>query len=453
MTHHFPTRSSFRAAFRVACAAGIALGGLTTATGASPGDIRLDARLGQTVLTAGKTQRVFVRVSLEGLTIESNAERSPVNIALVLDRSGSMRGKKLFQAKEAAIMALSRLDRNDVTSIVVYDHNVATLVPATRLSNRRRIRNLISNIEAGGRTALYAGVKRGLREVGKFRASERVNRIILLSDGLANVGPSSPSELARLGQKAGGKGISVTTIGLGLDYNEDLMVRLAGASDGNHAFVEHAEDLAGIFDREFGDVLSVVAQDIEIIIKCRKGFRPIRLLGRDAEINGQTVKMRYNQIYGSQQKYVLLEVEVPANKAIAGQADLASVEIAYTSMRSNERQSVSGRVAAKFSTSKDEVKASTDKDVMTAVTTQIATINSEEAVKRRDSGDTKGARKILEDNASYLRKKAKQYNAPGLLRMGRESSDTASKLSESEWTRSRKTLRARQYKQKNQQRY
>ena len=113
-----------------------------------------------------------------------------------------------------------------------------------------------------------------------------MNRVILLSDGQANVGPKSATELGELGMSLGKEGISVTTIGLGAGYNEDLMANLAGYSDGNHAFVENAEDLVRIFNYEFGDVLSVVAQDLVIRIQLMDGVRPMRLLGRDGEILG-----------------------------------------------------------------------------------------------------------------------------------------------------------------------
>src|SRR5690606_7337943 len=113
-----------------------------------------------------------------------------------------------------------------------------------------------------------------------------VNRVILLSDGLANVGPSSPEELGRLGTALVRDGISVTTIGLGLGFNEDLMTRLARCSDGNTYFVEHSGDLPGIFASELGDVLNVVARQVTIEIEFPSGVRPLNFVGRDGMIRG-----------------------------------------------------------------------------------------------------------------------------------------------------------------------
>ncbi|MHC5083932.1 MAG: vWA domain-containing protein, partial [Planctomycetota bacterium] len=182
-----------------------------------------------------------------------------------------MSGEKIQKAKEAAILAVHRLKSTDIVSVVLYDSDVQVLVPATKLTKKEQIIRQIRTVNAGGSTALYAGVQNGADEVRKFIAANKVNRIVLLSDGLANVGPQSPNELGRLGANLVEEGISVTTIGLGLGYNEDLMSQLAYKSDGGHYFAEHADELAGVFDDEFGRATSVVAQDVTIEIICGEG--------------------------------------------------------------------------------------------------------------------------------------------------------------------------------------
>src|SRR5262249_8423165 len=176
------------------------------------------------------------------------------------DRSSSMASdQKLDKAKEAALMVLDRLQPDDYISVISYDSTVEVLVPSTHVGNGAELREQISSLSPRGSTALFAGVSTGIEEVGKHLDAKRVNRIVLLSDGQANVGPRSPNELGRLGEVAGRQGISITTVGVGLDYNEDLMTQLALASDGNHAFAENATDLATIFSHELGDVMSVIA--------------------------------------------------------------------------------------------------------------------------------------------------------------------------------------------------
>src|SRR5262249_42302366 len=158
--------------------------------------------------------------------------RMPVNVSLVIDKSGSMTGPKIEQAKEAAILALSRLSPRDRVSIIAFDHRVEVVVPAGPFENFEEMRSRIKRITPGGQTAIYAAVRQAAQSVKEAVSPEAVSRVILMSDGQANVGPSSVADLERLGREIGGEGISVTTIGLGLDYNEDLMTRLALVSDG-----------------------------------------------------------------------------------------------------------------------------------------------------------------------------------------------------------------------------
>ena len=240
---------------------------------------------------------------------DARQERPLANVALVLDRSGSMMGEKLQRAKEAAKLAVERLRPDDVVAVVTYSDTVSVLVPATRAVAREAILEAIDSIGASGSTALFAGVSKGAEEVRRFYHPHRVNRIVLLSDGLANVGPSSPAALGSLGESLGREGIGVTTIGLGLDYNEDLMTQLAGRSEGNHFFAQTPEDLQRGFDLEFSIGLAVAMRDVRVAIRCAEGVRPVRLLSGTGDIVGQQVAVRLNQLYAGKEAVVLLELQ------------------------------------------------------------------------------------------------------------------------------------------------
>lgn len=416
--------------------------------------IKLKAELSRSVLPEGKEGRVYLRVALEGLQ-EDEGDRTPANVVLVIDQSGSMDGDRIDQAKEAALMASERLGAGDVLGIVSYSDNAYVRVPAGELRDISAIRDAIRELRAEGRTALYAGVSQGLREISEFIDPYKVNRVILLSDGLANVGPSTPKELADLGREAGGDGVSVTTIGLGLGYNEDLMTQLALASDGNHAFVEEPDDLVRIFNEEFGDVLAAVGGDVEIIIECPTGFEPVRVLGREAKIEGDKVILKMNQLYAKQEKYALIEVKVDEEQA-SGEASAATVEVNYTDLKSKSRRSISSDAKLKFSSSDDEIEAGLNKTVHAAVTTQIATERSEKAVSLRDSGNIEEAKKLLEENAAYLAEEAESLPpaaAAPLQDLSKRNMTDAENLNDGDWDRTRKGMRAHQYKNKVQQSY
>lgn len=417
--------------------------------------IKLETQLGQSVMPEGQAGQIYLRVSLEGLAPEDEGARIPANVLLVIDKSGSMQGERIEQAQEAALMAVERLGDQDVLGVVAYSDSAYTLSPAARLRDTDGIRTAIRELRAGGRTALYAGVSQGIRELREFADPYKVNRVILLSDGLANIGPSSPKELEALGREAASEGITVTTIGLGLGYNEDLMTRLALASDGNHAFVENPDDLVSIFNSEFGDVLAAVGGDVEIIIDCPEGFEPVRILGRDAKIEDNKVRVKLNQIYGKQEKYLVVELKVDEDRA-QGTARAAEVEVNYTDLASKKRASVKGEAEIQFSRSESDIKSSVNKEVVAAVTTQIATERSEKAVELRDQGKTEEAKRLLKDNAAYLTEQAAKLpkaSAAPLQELSKRNLQDAENLNENVWDRTRKSMRADQYRNKTQQSY
>jgi len=413
--------------------------------------VTLDVSLSQPTLLADKQQTTFVKVGLTGFELSNEKERAPVNIALVLDKSGSMAGDKLERAKEAAISAVERMSANDIVSVVTYDTTVSVVVPATKLTDRAALISKIREIPSNGSTALFAGVGKGAEELRKFLDKERVNRVILLSDGLANVGPQSPSELGELGRSLAKEGISVSTIGLGLDYNEDLMTKLASESDGNHVFVEKSTQLVDVFNREFNDVLSVVAQEVVIKVHCRENVRPVRALNTDAEITGSDVYIKLNQLYSKQEKYIILEVELPA-RAHGTTMEVADVTVSYTNLETKTEDRLSSVVAASFSSAVAAVEASINKSVMEQCVLQIACLENQAATLLRDAGCITEAEQRLKANALYLRQNGDVLESKVLLERALDNESQAATVEHPDaWKRGRKLMRALQYQDANQQ--
>ncbi len=415
-----------------------------------PSPVTFDLSLDKPVLYADQPQTAYLRIALKGLCIEREQTRPPVNIAIVIDKSGSMGGEKIAEARKAAIMAVQRLNANDILSVVTYDSNVSVLIPATKVSDRDAMERLIQSIQAGGSTALYAGVSKGAAEIRKFLEPGRVNRMLLLSDGLANVGPQTPDELGRLGGSLIEEGISVTTIGLGLGYNEDLMTQLAYKSDGSHYFAEQATDLAGVFNSEFNRALAVVAREIQIEIVCPAGIRPVRLLGRQGQIQGQTVKAYINQLFRESEKYLLLEMEVPPMPNNCAQT-VATVRIHYGDMDTHTTQEWVGSTGVTFSTDKKRVESNTNAQVMVDVVEQIAIERNKMALQLRDQGETQKAEEMLKINVSYLKEYGGKYQSRKLDEYAEDNRKDADNLDENNWTRQRKSMRASQFQRETQQ--
>jgi Ca-activated chloride channel family protein len=256
------------------------------------------------------------------------------------------------------------------------------------------------------------------------------------------VGPSSPAALGALGGELMADGISVSTIGLGLDYNEDLMTELALRSDGRHTFVRRAGDLTAFLDEELTSVTSVVARNADVRIHCHGGARPLRVLGRPADIFGETVTTTFGKVYGGREHFLLVELEVPAGAA-AGDKPLADVEVTYRDLLAARTDSQSASARARFSSDGREVARRLDRNVMGVVELAMADVASERALELRDQGQLEAARQILNENAVRLQQKAREYNDKRLLKTEKRQSSSAKDLSPSpeKWNVVRKAMK------------
>lgn len=406
--------------------------------------VKLDMRLGSPALQANQKSKAWLKVGMTGFVRESASDRVPINVAIVLDKSGSMSGQKIQKAREAAIMAVQRLDANDIVSVVTYDSTVRVVVPATKAADKELIINAIQRVGPGGNTALFAGVSKGADELRKFLDRNRVNRLVLLSDGLANVGPSAPGDLQNLGAGLSRQGMTVTTLGLGADYNEDLMQSLASASDGNHLFIERPQDLKKSFDLEFGDVMSVVAQDVDVQIVCADGIRPIRVLGRDADIVGQKISTRMNQLISNHEKSILLEIELPPGET-GGERPVCEATVRYRNLETQTTDTLSASTRVRYVATAKEAEQAIDRDVMVRAVQLIANETNRLAVVARDQGDLDKARRMLQDNATWLNSNSVRYNAPSLKKLEKSNISDSKNLAPKKWKTQRKRMRRVQH--------
>jgi len=413
--------------------------------------VKCRVEIDRAILPAGGAQRAVVKITLDAPPPPEKSMRPAVNLAIVLDRSGSMAGRKLERAKDAAIEALRHLGPMDMFSVVVYDHNVSTVVSAQHATNIEWIERRIRQIRSGGNTALFGGVSQGAEEVRKNFDGNYVHRIILLSDGIANIGPSSPEDLGRLGAALIKEDISVTTVGVGTDYNEDLMTRLSQNSDGNTYFVESSRDLSRIFTAELGDVLSVVAKKVNIIIECPNGVKPLNIIGREGRIKGRFVELSLNQLYGSQEKYALIEVEIPVGKS-GEKKDIAYVNVSYENPFTQKKETSSGRVYARFSKDRIKVKKSANIAVRKEYQLNLNALSQEKAISLSDRGQNKEAVSELKKSADKLREVGQEYNDEDLLKRAEEMEVQAGQIEKEGMTKKyRKVLRTDSYQMKNQQ--
>src|SRR3984957_15904266 len=379
---------------------GLALAFSLSSAGAAT--LNLQLHPDRQLVPAGKDQEVVVKVDLDSDN-GRRPNRLPLNIAVVIDHSGSMAGAKIEKTKQAAMQLIDQLTPEDNLALIEFDNTVEVLFPSQHVVDREALKAKVQRIEPGGSTALYAGVEAGGEQLLKIDSrTERINRVILLSDGLANVGPSSTSALKGLGRSLSRQGVSVTTIGVGDDYNEDLMAGLAEASDANYYYVQDAEKLPEIFAKELGGLQTVTARNVKVAIACGDGVEPIDLIGRPEKFVDQKAVVEFSSFASGQNRYLFLRCRVKANGA-ATQMDLASVKVTYRDeINGSQEASAEQTVRIGVTASDKEAANAINQTVAAERELQLNALAKDQAMSDADAGHFRDAAKSLRANAKKL---------------------------------------------------
>ncbi len=253
----------------------------------------------------------YLQICVATPIIESG-ERRPLNLAVVLDRSGSMSDEgKIEYAKKAVRSLIDQLREGDYFSFVIYDDVVQVLRESRRVKDKSDLRHLLDEVYPRGATNLGGGLVAGLEQVERHCDREFLNRVILLSDGLANRGITDPHELKRIAQHYRSKSISVTTMGVGLEYNENLMMGLSQGGGGNYYFIESPNSMASIFKKELRSLGSIVAQNASIELSLADGVHVRDAVGCEQLHEGKRVIIPIGDLYSDEHRQVTVDLEIP----------------------------------------------------------------------------------------------------------------------------------------------
>jgi Ca-activated chloride channel homolog len=212
--------------------------------------------------------RHLLRVGVQGRRL-SVSERKPAHLTFLVDVSGSMQSPdKLPLAQRSLRLLVDNLRDGDTVALVTYASGVRLVLPPTGLEKKALIHAAIEELTAGGSTAMGGGIQLAYQQASKTLDGESLSRVILLSDGDANVGPGTPEELLKLIRGHVKEGVTVTTVGFGMgNYKDALMERFADQGNGNHYYVDSLSQARRIFQEQLGGTLQVIAQDVKLQVE------------------------------------------------------------------------------------------------------------------------------------------------------------------------------------------
>jgi len=217
------------------------------------------------VLSEAREHQLYLLARVKGKAA-ADSQRQPLNVCAVLDRSGSMAGQKLEYVKKAVQFLVQHLKADDRFSMVTYDDRVTVDVRPTQVTFKDAISQSIEAIRSGNATNLSGGWLQGCQLVTDGIGQNQSDRVLLLTDGLANRGITGVEQLTALTRQKREAGVTTTTIGVGLDFNEDLLKNMAHEGGGAFYFIDSPEQTPEIFAEELQDLLNVVGQNLDITV-------------------------------------------------------------------------------------------------------------------------------------------------------------------------------------------
>ncbi len=325
----------------------------------------------------------------------SQQRRVPLNLALVLDTSGSMAEQgKLEYVKQAAIAMLNRLRPEDRFALVSYSNQARVLYPSQPVEEGQRMEGLINSLIATGGTNLGAGLIEGFDQVRRHASPSVISRVLLLSDGLANIGITSNQELSQMVQAQSEAGISLSSFGVGLEFNEDLLASIAESGRGTYYFIDHPESMSAILAKEFKSVEQLAAADIRVTITLGSDLAVDQVFANTYEVNGNTVTVRFGDLAAGERRRMQIRV-LPRQRTVGRLDNAANVSVSYLEPGSKAAQSLLDSLGVIYTNDEKTALASLNKEVQERAAVFEANQAKKEAAQAVDKGDQSKATAIL----------------------------------------------------------
>ena len=353
--------------------------------------VRMQLRLDRSKVRPGADD-LFAVTTLEVIG-GVRPDRKPLALSVVLDVSGSMEGeKKLHHVVEATKYVVDRLGKDDRVSIVAYETGTHTVYVPDGAPDAEAARRALEKLRPLGGTNMEAGLRLGLKNLAGLGVEGAAKRLLLLSDGQANQGISSIEGLSKIAASVREMGGSVSTFGVGADYNEDLMAKVAEAAGGNYHVIDRGAQLAEVFSKEFSELGSLVGNQVRLKLDLPEGLEVAEAYGYPLE-NGEVV---LRDLYFGMKTKVVLRLKVKEDAPTSGKARLAQF-LSYHDVEVEADRRVTAEASFEWTSDAAAEKASANPAVV-AIAEEVRGAQELDAASRAyASGDEKKAKKLLRD--------------------------------------------------------
>lgn len=363
--------------------------------------------------SANRTGYLYVEVKTDR-SANAFVKRVPLNLSIVIDRSGSMAGEKMAFAKKAASDIVDKLTPEDFVSVVIYDEYIDVIQKATPVSNKDSIKKIIAKIKPRNSTNLWGGSDSGYQQVKTNYRKNYVNRVLLISDGNITAGWKIPTRIIeRVREYKDIDGITISTFGVGLDYNETLMTDMAENGAGNCYFIDKADKMAAMFDKELNGLMNLVAQNAELRISLPKGVSVEALYPFKFAQDKNEVVIKFRDLFSEESKGLVMRfrLENGVDKGLRFQSRLTYVDAADNGIKEALTENLlaptndAGVYLAHF-----------NKAVAEQVVLFTANQNLENAMHEADRGNFEAAKRYAEANGYFFTSNAAYVNTSKELR-------------------------------------
>lgn len=308
-----------------------------TDQGSSDGAIAWSIELSQETLSSqGGT--FYARLRARAPEFKEQA-REPLNLALAFDRSASMNSDaKIGYVRKAGYLVADNLTPRDHVALVTFNHEAQTLVPMHAVVNREYLRHRVDELTAVGDTNISGGLLEASAQLQKRLGAPGRHHIILLTDGLANRGVSDSNALVALTRQCARRGISVSTIGVGVDFNESLLTRMAEAGAGRYAYAANADQIPTAVEQQLGALLAVSAQNVRLKLTLPPGVEALQIYGREEAIQPGEIDEPLGDLTNGEERRVLIKFRYAPTVAPDGAPLTIKAELSFDNLASASRQ-------------------------------------------------------------------------------------------------------------------